>query len=441
MGIKDGIQSIWSNPNRGKLSSFKNRLFPKSETKNWLRESGVVDTNSNWTWSFVDKEFADKKYKMIEHQFNFATYHRCYERIPKVFRSINIRANFAIQSGFKLSGDKADVDRINAWRQKVNYDMHLLTWAKLCYIDGNVYLDVRNEGENLELQVMPPETIKVLREPNGKIHGHCQIIDGKINKIWTVEDGKMIHIKWNSLGISPYGFSEIRPNLGVLTDKLDAESVLPEIIKFHADNRIVFLLGTPERPYNKIQQEEWKSGLQERQVAGDLICGGDVKPVVIQPQRGVGDIISLIDHIENQVNTGLNNPEILIEGRSDSQGSMIQMESLERDVKTMQDVLAQIHTNYIWPLILKKKDKIPITIWNPMSQETELRMSRTIRQLIGDGKAPPVIDVNEARDKLGYSPKELESDAMKMAKSISAGGDQTAKDKKPGDKDGTGRPP
>jgi len=415
MGLKESLQSAWSSRNPGKVIELK-KLFNAASKKNWMREVGIVDTEKNWQWKYVKKG----DLPIVEHNFNFKTYHRCYEQIPKVFRSINTRANFAVQGGFNLIGNEADCDKLWTWMSKVNYDMYQLTFAKLGYIDGNVWIEVRGELDKTTLQILPPETMRVAREETGELLGHVQFFENKVYESWLKSKNNfdhMVHLKWNDLGVSPYGFSEIRPNLATLEDKLDAEAVLPEIIKFHADNRIVWLLGMPERPYNKTQQEEWKSGLENRVVAGDIACGGDVKPVVIQPQRGVGEIMNLINHIEAQLDTGLNNPQNLIEGGEGGQRS-ISLESLERDVKTMQDTLTQV--NYlIFAKVLGKKE-VPEIKWNPMSQELELRQSRTIRQLIGDGKSPPVIDINEARAKLGLAPKNLESDAMKMAKMQSA---------------------
>jgi hypothetical protein len=145
----------------------------------------------------------------------------------------------------------------------------------------------------------------------------------------------------------------------------------------------------------------FKTTIEGMDSGSDLIVPGDVDTIVVQQARGAGEsIMSLIDHLESQVNTGLNFPEILIAGRADAQGSIIQMDSLERDVKTIQDVLG-LGMIPIYIKVLGKED-VPETAWNPMNIETELRTARTLRQLVGDGTANPIITVDEARDRMGY---------------------------------------
>lgn len=391
MKLTDSLKNRFSSA-RGKLLSIGS-MFPAKETKNWLRETGVIDKDFKWKFHIT----GDKN--IVEHKFHFNIYYQCYERIPKVFRAINTISNFAVQGGYRLLGNEADIEKIRKWEKKVHFDNHLIVMAKEARIYGNVFIEPNGSGENLELKFLPVDTMRVRRKETGEHLGFVQIINNKIVNTWNTDE--IIHIKWNALGTSAYGMSEIRPNLSALTDKLDAEKVLPEIIKFHADNRIVWKLGPPDRPYNATQQANWRSELEDRVVAGDVICGGDVDPVVIQPIRGAGEVITLINHIEKQVNTGLNNPQILIEGRSDAQASLIQMDAFEREVKTMQDVFGKIIEPDIYRRILGKDD-VPQMIWNAMNIETRLRGARTLRQLVGDGRAPPIIEVNEAREELGY---------------------------------------
>jgi len=390
------LRNIFSSGLKGKLLTV-GKLFPVKEKKNWLKETGVVDKDFIYRFNI----YGDKT--IVGHNFNFDIYHQCYERIPKVFRAINTRANFAVQGGYKLIGNQKDIDKIKRWERKIHFDNHLIKISKQMILDGNVYLEPLGSGEGLELKFLPVQTMRVRRKETGEHLGFVQIINEKVASQWNSDE--LIHIKWNALGTDAYGISEIRPNLSALTDKLDAERVLPEIVKFHADNRIVWRLGTPERPYNQSQIDNWKSELEDRVIAGDVICAGDVNPMVIQPIRGASEVIQLITHIENQLNTGLNNPQILIEGRSDAQASLIQMDAFEREIMTMQDVIGKEIEQKVYTRILGKDD-VPKIVWNPMNIETRLRGARTLRQLVGDGRAPPIITVNEARDELGYPEKE-----------------------------------
>ena len=399
MGITERLIPVKRGTVRYIRSIFGNEEIKPNPLVNRLREASLLDTK------YENKFFMGmgnrKIENIVDHNFNFETYRKCYEQIPKVFRAVNTRANFAIQGGYKLRGNKADIDKIKEWERKMHFDTILITMAKEMILYGNVYIDPMGIGSNLELKFLPVKTIRVRRTPTGDAQGHVQLIDNKVVAEW--EPKKLIHIKWNTFGTDAYGMTEIRPNLPSLTHKLEAENIIPKIIKFHADSRIVFKLGMPEKPYNDTQIDAWIGKLEERVKGSDIVCAGDVATEVIQPIRGTGEIINLLNHIEHQVNTGLHNAQVLLESSADATGSMIQMDAFEREVRTMQDVIGMYVERDIYSRILGKDD-VPQIVWNPMNIETRLRESRTLRQLIGDGKAPPLITIDEGRENLGYEP-------------------------------------
>ena len=422
------LPTLFSKASKRNPIQTKKKFFGFDVRENWLKEKGIVDREFKWRFNI----YGDKN--IVSHNFNFQLYHDCYMRVPKVFRAINTRANFAVQGGYKLVGNKADIKKIVDWENKIHFDNDKINIAKKMLLDGNVYIQPVGNGDATELVFLPVETMRVRRNEEGEHLGFVQVIREKVVAEW--EKDEIVHIKWNETGISPYGMSEIRPILNVLTDKLDAEAVLPEIVKFHADNRIVWRLGTPDRPYNETQQGAWKSELENRVVAGDVICAGDVDPKVIQPIRGASEVVKILDHIEEQVDTGLNNPQFLTE-QSGGEASLNQREAFEREVMTQQDIIGKAITKGIHARVLGKED-VPIIRWNPMNIETRLRGARTLRQLVGDGNAPPIMKVSEARDELGLQ-EDLEMDDFvnKQAEPVDKS-DDVAKPEVPrnGDQDG-----
>jgi len=379
--------------------SLQNLEIPK----NFIKEQGKVDfDDTRWnsdTLGVTNKELA-KKIKKVP--YNYDLFLSCYKNIPKVFRAINTRANFAIQSGCRLIGEESDVDKIDKWERKVHFDNNKIQIAKEMLLYGNVYIQPMGKGDALELKFLPVTTMRVIRENTGQIVGYAQIYDRKLIAQWGPEE--IIHIKWNSIGTEAYGIPELRCLVDVLDAKLDNETLIPKIIKYNLEPRVIIKAGSPEKPYSDAQISNFKGQLQNRIAGGDMIVPGDITIEIIQPMQGGADsAATLINHIENQINTGLNLPQILIEGRSDAQGSMIQMDALERDVKTIQDVMGLAIEKYIYTRLLGKED-VPTIVWNPMNIETALRESRTLRQLVGDFKSPNIITVDEAREQLGYMP-------------------------------------
>lgn len=402
MKIKDSISNAFkSNKIMMKVPTLFGEL---KKTKNWLREKGFL--GAIWKKMSISGE------GVVDHNIDFVILKTCYEKIPKVFRAINMRAEFAIQGGFKLVSDnQADIDKINEWKRKNHLDNILLPIARGMLTYGDMFNEILGEEENTRITFLPVKQMRVKRATATKngtkyfthdVKSYVQVNDtGKVLNEWLEEDKKVIHFKWNWDGIEPYGTSEIRPALTVLADKLDAEAVIPRILKFHADPRIIYQCGRPDTPYNKAQMTTFISELEGRVVGGDVAVPGDVTPIPIQPIRGTGEMVQLLDHIEAQIDICLNNPaSLFISGKADGQASLTVMDAIERDVKTIQDIIGTELEQMVFPKILGK-DEVPEISWNPMNIETFLRLSRTLRQLVGKKQERIILTPNEARRELG----------------------------------------
>jgi len=371
--------------------------------KNFLSEKGQVDFNDvNFdinTISIKDPKLK-KKLKSIPYDYNL--YLSAYKKVPKVFRAINTRANFAIQSDFNLLGEDGDVEKLIKWMGTSHFKATLIQIAKEMLLFGNVFMQSIGQGEDIDLKFLPVTTMYVAREKSGELIGYAQIVDNKV--IAKFEPDEIIHFKWNSIGTDAYGIPELRCILRDLEKKLNVENILDDIIQSQYAPKMFIQCGTPEKPFSTSQISNFKSKLESRGAKGDLLVPGDVKPILVNPARGVGQsTATLIDHIEAQVNVGLAMPEILIQGRSDAAASLIQMDAMERaDAMPLQDVLGKTVSNDIFKKVLGK-DEVPLIVWNPINVETYLRTARYLRQLVGDGKAPPILTLDEAREMLGYT--------------------------------------
>jgi len=430
--IKDRIL-----PERGGILGVKSLFLGKNEQKtpkNWLRERGVIDKD----WA----KFATTKNGIVDNKIDFSTLDMCYAKIPKVFRAINMRAAFAIQGGYKLEGKKVDVDRLNKWMRKYSNDNVKLQIAKSMLKHGNVYQEILGTGETTRTEFLPTDMIRVRRgttEVNGReyftheIVGYVQITkSGVILNEWNTEE--IADFKWNSDGVSPYGISEILPGLSNLTDKLDMEAVLPRIGKFLYP-KVIYKCGRPETPYNKQQLLTFRTDLEEMVVGGDVIVAGDIEPQVVTPARGVEAIVNILNHTEEQVDMCLNSPTRIMSGSADGQASLVAMDAIERDVKTIQDVLTTVYEDKIFPAVLGTTD-VPLMKWNPMNIETYLRTSRTLRQLVGKKQERLIVTPNEARKELGYG--DINEDEVKKIYDMEGGTNEPEEEIQPdGEEDRT----
>jgi len=420
---------------KGSISRIKNQIYPVRGTihkiaslfgeetnKNWLKEEGVLG------WKYKSSIL---KGGIVEHNMKFDTFHKCYSKIPKVFRAINMRAEFAIQGGFRLVGNESDVNSIRKWSRSIHLDTILLTIVRNMLVYGNCFVEMVGSGKNTKLHFLPVKQMRVIRgtkEIDGytyythEVVGYAQVDESglKVLNEWKGKDAdNIIHFKWNWNGTDAYGISEIQPALINLTDKIDAEAVIPRILKFHADARIIYRCGPETAPYNDDNLSKFTGTIEGRVVGGDVAIAGDIVPVVIQPKSNP-EITELLNHIEQQVDVCMNSPAVsLLTGNMDGQTSQTLMDSMERDVKTIQDFLFAPFEMQVFPRVIEKNES-PEIVPKPMNIETFLRLSRTLRQLVGKKQERPILTINEARKEAGYGDideSELEK-IMSMEKNV-----------------------
>lgn len=434
MQIKESIGRLFSK--RGNAISIKSIFDGGKSESGWLRNHNGLKE------ALIPKKFGGSisKEGVVDNPKNFDILWGTYTRIPKVFRAINMRAAFAIQGGFKLIGNEADVKKLLNWHRKEFIENKMITQAQEAIIFGDVYNEIVGSGENTTIPFLPVEMIRVIREEiegkDGKPYfthvtkRYIQVSDNGI-ELNDWEPDEMAHFKWNGSGTSAYGFSDITPALTNLTDKLDMEAVIPRIGKFLYP-KVIFKCGRPETPYNNTQLQAFKDDLENMVVGGDVIVAGDIDTEVVMPMAGSEVIVRLLAHIENQVDISLNSPFDL--GDGDGQASLVRMDAIERDVKTIQDMLSMVYEQKIYPKVLGKSD-VPIIKWNAMNVETALRTSRTLRQLLGKKSERPIITIDEARTELGMAPINMEElqTILDMEKKSDSGGKDEPNEQIPGD--------
>jgi hypothetical protein len=364
---------------------------------NWIREKGIIDTQVIRGTYFRGNGGEN----IVRHEQDYVTIMKAYKMIPMVFGAINTKADFAVQEGFELQGEKSDVDKLDTWMRNTRFDNFRVQLGKEMMLFGDVYIEPDGIGENLNLKFLPVDSMYILRDKLGRHLGFAQVVNFTVENTWKPEE--LIHFSWNKIGTDAYGMSDIVPIWNVLGDKLDVENILSIIAKFHSEPIKLFKLGRPEQPYNDDMIAAWVSSLENRTVGGDIVCKGDVDVTTIQPNQSASDVISLLDHIDNQALLGLRFPDTLIIGKSDVQASLTKMDALERNIKSLQDAMAVGIEKQVFTRVLGKP-VVPHIVDNPLNIETRLRTSRTLRQFVGDGKAPPIMLPSEAREELGLPP-------------------------------------
>ena len=148
----------------------------------------------------ADKSITDN---IIRHEQDYVTIMRAYKQIPMVFGAINTKADFAVQEGFELQGDKMDVDMLDNWMKTVRFDNFRVQVAKEMMLFGDVYVVPEGSGEELKLKFMPVDSMYILRDKFGKHLGYAQVVNYTVGDTWKPDE--LIHFSWNTIGTEAYG--------------------------------------------------------------------------------------------------------------------------------------------------------------------------------------------------------------------------------------------
>lgn len=326
---------------------------------------------------------------------NIKLFRKIVKNVPKVGAMIDTQAEFAIQSGYEIIGDKEETEELEAKLVDYGYELEAISRIKGRLVDGNVFYV--NKGSP-PFKRLPTETIRVRRNKKGNIEGYVQIKGSKVVGTWKPDE--IIHLKWNVFGTEPYGTSEIKRLTGIINKKLNMEEAEAAIYENYASPIIMLQIGTEETPASEDEIDNIIADWEDRKVGGDIFAPGDWSAEVLAPAQGIENAVDIKKDIEEQLEAGLRMPK----GDSD-QGIEYRYNAFDRRIRTLQDMEALYVENYVFPKILGREDNIPKMKFKPLDIEKLLRTSRLIRQLVGNGTSPAVISRDEARDMLGMNPE------------------------------------
>jgi hypothetical protein len=393
----------------------------------------------------------------VPHQFNMETYEKLYFKSPLIFQAVNKTADHVMQAGFRVQGnDQKKVDAIKEWIDYIGFHTFLHEAVRNIMIWGNVFIEIvmesnlkkSDDGHNLgwgisELKPLNPSTMKVYRYETGEIIGYIQRpksrrwkwggakltrrrvgskkSSGQKQKHWKDEvkekypgavvfdKDQILHLKWNQLPSAEYGISPIEPVKDVLTTYIGVMGDVSAIIKRYGSPKIIWRIGTPERPPSKRMVNEFHDSVTALAIADDISVSGVVDWSVLDAGLKVMDMEPFIQFLRNDVFAGLGVPELIMGGNvsSGQAGSEMALEAFNRMIMELQRFIeAESRTQFFprilgmgtWPFSKTDWRSIPSMKFLP-PDTIEKSYLREISLFTADLKS-----AEEVRNDLGYDP-------------------------------------
>ena len=344
----------------------------------------------------------------VAHQFNMQIYEKIYYQSPLVFQAVNKTADHVMQAGFRIQGkDKTNVDTIKEWIDYIGFHTFLHEVVRNIMIWGNAFIEIVMESDLkstadhsdygwgiAELKPLNPSTMKVYRYETGEVIGYIQRpksrrwkwesaklsrrrkpqdppssskkSSGQKQKHWKTEvkekypgavvfdADQILHLKWNQLPSAEYGISPIQPVISELTTYIGVMGDVSAIIKRYGSPKVIWRIGTPERPPSKRMVDEFHNSVKALSIGDDISVSGVVDWGTLDAGLKVMDMEPFIGFLRADVFAGLGVPEMIMGGNTNTgeAGSEMALEAFNRMIMELQRFIESECRSQFFPRVL-----------------------------------------------------------------------------------------
>ena len=340
----------------------------------------------------------------------YEQYRNAYLNFPLVRAAIDITTEQVVQEiHFETTREdnKDDewIKRMENFADKFNLQSWFRRICKQLLIFGDAFVEVvklLNKGIK-ELKILNPQTMEIVRDPYGDVICYVQVVGAKkicwgnppkegiyanAEKVGDVDD--IVNFKFDVIGSEKWGTSIIHSVLPMLRIKEVIENNLKTIVEKYAVPMLDFSIGDENHPPTQQDIEDFKNAIKNINSETELVHSYLVKVQTIGFERKALNLEPIIEHIENQVITGLQVPAVLL-GRSaniDRAVAEVQLRTFTRHVKAIQRILKEMFEDKI----MYKHIGCPKTVklvWGTVEEREAEANIDMIRGLVKDGIITP----------------------------------------------------
>lgn len=268
---------------------------------------------------------------------------------------------------------------------------------------GEIFKVLKQDWKDIEvpndLQVLKASTVKINFDKTGKIASYQQEVRGE-KRIYHPED--IIHLKTNSIGGQPYGYSRLEPLLSDIGTLIFAKEFAGKYFENDGIPYFIFKMieESPGGRNYKLLKKELRDLRKKGEKYRSMVLTGNVDPIQVNKFNKDMEFAKLIEHFTVNIFVGLGVPV-----------SRVHYVTQQKDT-TAQNV-GKAETGYFkriafiqkgWEFILNKH------LWNLFNVKKtfrrsyridEMREAEIIRILSEIG----AITIEEARERIGMDPK------------------------------------
>ena len=312
------------------------------------------------------------------HPYSFDDYEEFYKTDPVVRSSINILAEMIVGGGYHLISDDENAERkVAEFLDKVHFETLILEAVKDMLVYGNSFIEKVWDGKELvKLKILPPKTMRVIRDKYGNVLGYVQVVNGETVNF---EPHEIMHLKYDPIGNNAYGLSLIHPVVELLKVKKQVIEDIALILHRYAAPKIIW--KTP----NPAVAKQLADTLSTLAPDEDIIVTDnvDVEPIKIDPQARFNYVI---EYLDRQIFEGLGAPQLWYIRNATQASAEIMNDIVSNRVQAIQKYLKrEIEEEIIKPLA---GEKVRFE-WGIPRSEIESLTINDVAQLVRFGAITP----------------------------------------------------
>lgn len=332
-----------------------------------------------------------------------------YKKDGDVHSSISILSDISVGVGFYTECEDEKAKQIvDDWCQRVGLDTKLQKYVRtfltygFCPVERWV-LPGKPLG-NLQLKLLPPESVKVRITGDGVLLGYRQ---GMLRNPVDFKPIEIIWFEWDSMGADPYGTSKVAPVLTLLDAKKQINEDMPKITHRYAAPLTVWKARQSIKPVKK--------AVEERAPDEDIFIG-NVEPQDLTQETVEVDFrarfMDYINEINEQINGGMQAPTPRYLRNATEASATKMFEVSDRHVQGIQRYVKRVVEREMFEVVLSfygktAPEQIPSLRWGAAETGLEEIDFRGIADMVAAGAISPV-QAQDLMRKIGVPLEETE---------------------------------
>lgn len=334
---------------------------------------------------------------------NYSDYERLYFTSVDAATAIDLIAHYAITE-ISFSGDEKDVEIAEEFAKRVNLRSRLINDVRMMLIYGNSYEYIANdENGEIVLQNLNPKMVTIKVDKYGEIQAYRY----QPSKGVDLPPERIMHFAYGRLGNSPYGYSLVHQVYGDIVLKQAIEKVLAYIAHRMSHPLLHARVKNPQKIKDVANLlasriKDNSSSVEKIQILNEIVTDEGVELQVLNPQLDISGIVRALEYLQNKVDKALKVPRIFYgepEG-SNRASSYNQIRIFRLFLDSLRAIVKEEMEKKLFPAL-----NIDVEIeFEEITTEEEMAWADIAAKLYQFG----VIDANEARELIGFPPREAE---------------------------------